>query len=104
LDILCHHKKIIKNQIRKSFGQIINSVYPFLVEIKKKDMKGGMALLIIGIIIGISGIIFHLQGQSIVGPEESFMYSNPDWITYGLEIVIIGAIISSIGFVIIRKN
>jgi len=104
LDTLSTQKKIIKNQIRKSFAQIINSLYPFLVESRKKVMKGGKFLIIIGIIIGIFGSIFHLQGQSIVGPESSFMYANPEWISYGLQIVIIGIIILSIGGIILKKN
>jgi len=66
-------------------------------------MKGGRAMILIGVIVGIFGFIFHLQGQSIVGPETSFMYSNPNWITYGLGIVIVGIIIAITGFVIIRK-
>ena len=60
-------------------------------------MKIGKILVTIGIIIAISGIVFHLQGQSIVGPESSFMYSNPDWITYGIQITIIGIIIITVG-------
>jgi hypothetical protein len=67
-------------------------------------MKGGKTLVIIGSIIGIFGFIFHLQGQSIVGPKSSFMYSNPDWITYGIGMVIFGIIISSIGVIILKKN
>ena len=67
-------------------------------------MKGGKTLVIIGVIIGIFGGIFHLQGQSIVGPESSFMYSNPDWITYGIEMVIFGIIISVTGIIIFKKN
>jgi hypothetical protein len=55
-------------------------------------------LLVIGTITSISGLIFHLQGQSIVGPESSFMYSNPDWITFGIQIMIMGIIIVVIGF------
>jgi len=45
----------------------------------------------------IAGIIFHLQGQAIVGPESSFMYSNPDWITYGQQITIVGIIGTGLG-------
>ena len=45
----------------------------------------------------IMGVIFHLQGKSIVGPESSFMYSNPHWITYGTQIVVLGGIILVIG-------
>ena len=67
-------------------------------------MKGGKTLAIIGIIIGIFGVIFHLQGQSIVGPESSFMYANPEWVSYGLQIMILGIIIFSVGFVILKKN
>jgi len=104
LDTLSIQKKIIKNQIRKSFAQIINSLYPFLVESRKKVMKGGKTIVIIGIIIGIFGLIFHLQGQSIVGPEASFMYANPEWVSYGLQIMIAGIVILGIGFVILKKN
>jgi hypothetical protein len=67
-------------------------------------MKGGKSISVIGIIIGISGLIFHLQGQSIVGPESSFMYANPEWVSYGLQIMIVGIVILSIGFVILKKN
>lgn len=67
-------------------------------------MKIGKIIVIFGFIVGIFGLIFHLQGQSIVGPESSFMYSNPDWITYGIQIIILGAIISGLGIVILKRN
>lgn len=67
-------------------------------------MKIGKIIIIFGFIVGIFGLIFHLQGQSIVGPESSFMYSNPDWITYGIQIIILGAIISGLGIVILKRN
>jgi len=69
-------------------------------------MKTGKILVVIGVIISILGLVFHLQGQSIVGPESSFMYSNPDWITYGIQIAIIGIIIIGVGSVInfVKKN
>lgn len=67
-------------------------------------MKIGKIIAIFGFIVGIFGLIFHLQGQSIVGPESSFMYSNPDWITYGIQIIILGAIISGLGIVILKRN
>ena len=53
----------------------------------------------IGAIIFIFGLIFDLQGQSIVGPESSFMYANPNWITYGIQIMIGGGVIIGIGSV-----
>jgi len=60
-------------------------------------MKGGKIIIIVGIIVMIMGIIFHLQGQSIVGPESSFMYSNPQWVTYGIQIAVLGVAILSVG-------
>ena len=53
----------------------------------------------IGSITLIFGLIFHLQGQSVIGPESSFMYANPNWITYGIEIMIVGTIIIGIGII-----
>ncbi len=69
-------------------------------------MKEVKTLVILGTIILIFGLIFHLQGQSIVGPETSFMYSNPDWVTYGIQIAILGIIIvvAGIGISIIKRN
>ena len=67
-------------------------------------MKGGKPLTITGVVILIFGVIFHLQGQSIVGPESSFMYSNPDWITYGIQISIIGIIITGVGISMIKRE
>ncbi len=57
----------------------------------------GKIVILTGIGIMIMGLIFHLQGKSIVGPESSFMYSNPQWITYGTQIVVLGGIILAIG-------
>ena len=69
-------------------------------------MKLGTVLAIGGGIIIILGTIFHFQGQSIIGPESSFMYSNPVWVDYGLQIMIIGIIIMMSGIVIrvIKQN
>ena len=69
-------------------------------------MRGVKPLVIIGTIILIFGLIFHLQGQSVIGPESSFMYSNPEWITYGIQIVIVGIIIVAvgIGISVIKRN
>jgi len=63
-------------------------------------MKIGILIMIIGIIIFILGTIFYLQGESVVGPESSFMYANPEWISYGIQITISGLIISGTGIVI----
>ena len=60
-------------------------------------MKISNSTIIIGLIVIITGTIFHLQGQAIVGPESSFMYSNPDWITYGQQIAIVGILVTGFG-------
>ncbi len=69
-------------------------------------MKGKKAVIITGIGIMIMGVIFHLQGQSIVGPESSFMYSNPQWVTYGIQIIIAGCVILAVGISLnfIKRN
>lgn len=69
-------------------------------------MKVGTTGAIVGGIIIVLGTIFHFQGQSIIGPESSFMYSNPDWTSYGLQIVFIGIGIIASGIIIqaIRRN
>ena len=65
-------------------------------------MKLGRGVTIIGIIITIFGILFHLQGQGHVGPESSFMYANPEWITHGIIIAGMGICIIVSGLIIIR--
>jgi hypothetical protein len=67
-------------------------------------MKIWSLIVFIGTIIFMLGIIFHLQGQSVIGPESSFMYANPEWVSYGIQIAISGIIISGVGISIkIRK-
>ena len=60
-------------------------------------MGKGYSVIGIGSIVFIFGLIFDLQGQSIVGPESSFMYANPDWITYGIQIMVLGITIIGVG-------
>ena len=63
-------------------------------------MKLSISIIGFGAIVIILGIIFHLQGQAIVGPETSFMYSNPEWITYGQQIALLGIPIIGAGILI----
>ncbi len=56
-------------------------------------MKAAIVLIPIGILVFVFGIIFYLQGNSIVGPTSSFMYSNPKWIVNGQWIAVSGALI-----------
>jgi hypothetical protein len=67
-------------------------------------MNLGKLAIIPGVIIAISGMVFHLQGRAIVGPQSSFMYSNPDWIDYGIILITIGLAIIGIGVFWYKKS
>ncbi len=45
------------------------------------------------------GVLFYLQANAAVGPESSFMYSDPDWAHYGLAIACAGAMAAVAGIV-----
>ena len=62
-------------------------------------MRVGRLVSIAGIVAMLSGVVFHLQGQAVVGPESSFMYSNPDWTLYGIQIAIAGMAVCIAGVV-----
>jgi hypothetical protein len=55
-------------------------------------MKLGILVILAGVAVVISGIVFYLQGNSIVGHTYSFMYSNPKWIVNG-QLIAIGGIL-----------
>ena len=69
-------------------------------------MRGARPTIIAGIIVMVLGNVFNFQGQSVIGPETSFMYSNPDWITHGIQIVVIGGVIfgAGVAMALIRRN
>ena len=68
-------------------------------------MEKGYSVIGIGVITLIFGLIFDLQGQSMIGPESSFMYANPNWIAYGIGIMIAGIGVVGIGITlkVLRK-
>jgi len=61
-------------------------------------------IIIIGIIITILGIIFGLQGQGMVGPEQSFMYQSSEWINNGNYLAMLGVLIVLIGYIVEKKK
>ncbi len=66
-------------------------------------MKLSLIIIIIGSIILFLGLLFYFQSKSIVGPTQSFMYSNPDWSTNGFIIISIGLSLVLIGsFILIQ--
>lgn len=60
-------------------------------------MRLGLGLVVIGSIVVTFGVVFYLQGNSLVGPTYSFMYSNPKWIVNGLVIAACGIVILATG-------
>jgi hypothetical protein len=60
-------------------------------------MRIDVVMVGLGIIVMICGIIFYLQGNSIVGPTSSFMYSNPQWTINGQWIAVSGILILAAG-------
>jgi uncharacterized membrane protein YidH (DUF202 family) len=57
------------------------------------------ALIIIGLVIIILGVIFLLQSKSSLGPSTSFMYSNPEWTVNGYIIIAVGVIVSGVSVI-----
>ena len=57
-------------------------------------------LLVVGFILVIAGIIFVAQSNSMIGPQSSFMYSNPKWTVNGFAISIGGVVIVIYGMLI----
>lgn len=60
-------------------------------------MDMSKAVILVGTVVISAGMVFHLQGQSVVGPAESFMYGNPDWVGHGMWIALAGAAVVGAG-------
>jgi hypothetical protein len=56
--------------------------------------------LVAGFVLVIAGIIFIGQSNSMIGPQSSFMYSNPKWTVNGFAISISGIVIMICGLLI----
>jgi hypothetical protein len=57
-------------------------------------------LLIVGALFTIAGLIFAAQSKSLVGPQSSFMYGNPEWTANGFVVLGVGLAISFSAIVI----
>ena len=66
-------------------------------------MKLSLIIIIIGLITLFLGVVFYFQSISIVGPTQSFMYSNPDWSTNGFIIISMGLSLVLIGSFILMR-
>ena len=63
---------------------------------KKPVMASGLVLIAMG-------FVFLLQSQGTVGPETSFMYTNPEWDVNGKAIMLAGGIMC-IGIIFVHLN
>ena len=67
-------------------------------------MNFSKIMIIGGCIIVAFGLLFIAQSQSVVGPESSFMYRNPEWAANGGIIAAIGAVVIAIGITVVFKG
>jgi len=82
----------------KGFCLFYQLILPFIWDLDVSyRMKVGVAIMGIGIVTIVFGMLFYLQGNSIVGPTSSFMYSNPKWIVNGQWIAVSGVLILAAG-------
>ena len=56
-----------------------------------------------GALLMAAGVTFHLQGRSVVGPTESFMYGNPEWVGHGVWIGLSGAAVIVVGIILYAR-
>ena len=56
--------------------------------------------LVVGFTLFISGLIFIAQSNSVIGPQSSFMYSNPEWTVNGFAFSIVGLVFFVCGLII----
>jgi hypothetical protein len=61
-------------------------------------------MVIMGSIIMAFGVLFIAQSLSVIGPESSFMYRNPEWAANGSIIIAIGAVFVACGITIMFKR
>ena len=57
-------------------------------------------LIVVGCILIIAGIVFVAQSNSMLGPQSSFMYSNPEWTVNGFAISMVGLVVLACGVLI----
>ncbi len=60
-----------------------------------------LSLLFVSLLLNILGTIFYLQSKSFVGPKRSFMYNNPNWTISGFIVILVGAALLVIFFLLL---
>jgi uncharacterized membrane protein YidH (DUF202 family) len=66
---------------------------------KYRSVLATKALIIIGLVIMVLGVIFLLQSNSTLGPSASFMYSNPEWTVIGYVMIAMGIVVTGVGVI-----
>ena len=61
-------------------------------------------LALVGVLLMLAGFVFILQGMGIVGPQSSFMFSNPTWIYQGGAVMLIGILSLAAGLFLSRRG
>jgi hypothetical protein len=80
------------------YAQLHNHVILSLISMRKSILV--KLLLVVGFVLVIGGIIFVAQSNSMIGPQSSFMYSNPMWTVNGFAVSISGLVMVICGLLI----
>jgi hypothetical protein len=80
------------------YAQLHNHVILSLISMRKSILV--KLLLVVGFVLVIAGIISVAQSNSMIGPQSSFMYSNPIWTVNGFAVSISGLVIVICGLLI----
>ena len=68
------------------------------------DLKrSALAILVLGVLVALAGLVFTLQGLGYVGPVGGLMYNNSTWVTNGEITFVIGAIVAVVGIALGRQ-
>jgi hypothetical protein len=87
----------IRPIVKVALNQLICFLMALLMMKKRILVK---IFLVVGFTLIILGLIFVAQSNSVIGPQSSFMYSNPRWTVNGLAISIAGSVVLACGLII----
>jgi len=65
--------------------------------------RSALAVLALGVLVALAGLVFTLQGLGYVGPVGGLMYNNSTWVTNGEITFVIGAVLAIAGIALGRQ-
>jgi len=65
--------------------------------------RSALAVLVLGVLVALAGLVFTLQGLGYVGPVGGLMYNNSTWVTNGEITFVIGAVLAIAGIALGRQ-